>query len=84
MGSDFERVVNAPGATIRQVVVLYPSAEVLAHRDVARYTIGYIGWTTAVLDRQLRETTPRIGLWLNTSSLTVAETVDRILAARTA
>ena len=34
----------------------------------------------AALDRALRESTPRLGLWIDTSYLTVAETVDRILA----
>lgn len=84
MGPDLERVVNELGAALRQVVVLCPSPGILAQRDVARNKIGYIGWAPAVLDRQLRETTPRIGLWLDSSGLTVAETVDRILAARTA
>jgi hypothetical protein len=30
-------------------------------------------------DRVLREQTPRIGYWLDSSDLTIAETVDRIL-----
>jgi hypothetical protein len=30
------------------------------------------------LDAQLRTSMPRVGLWLDTSALTAAETVDRI------
>jgi predicted kinase len=37
-------------------------------------------WTIAELDRGLRETTPRLGLWLDTSEQTPEETVDEILA----
>mgnify|MGYP001245842084 CR=1 FL=1 len=31
-------------------------------------------------DRALREETPRLGLWVDSSALTVAETADHILA----
>jgi hypothetical protein len=31
------------------------------------------------LDRALREETPRLGLWLDTSELTLTETVEEIL-----
>jgi hypothetical protein len=31
------------------------------------------------MDRSLREDTPRLGLWLDTSGLTVEETVDAIV-----
>ena len=34
----------------------------------------------AELDAYLRGATPRLGLWLDTSEQTVAETVDEILA----
>jgi hypothetical protein len=33
----------------------------------------------AALDRALRAETPRIGLWLDSSDLSVAETVDEIV-----
>ncbi|WP_329202698.1 AAA family ATPase [Streptomyces sp. NBC_01435] len=42
---------------------------------------GYgAGWTVESLDRVLREETPRIGLWLDTSGQTVEESVDAVLA----
>ncbi|WP_426504136.1 AAA family ATPase [Dactylosporangium sp. McL0621] len=38
------------------------------------------GWTVESLDAELRERTPRIGLWLDTSDQSPPETVDAILA----
>lgn len=76
------------------VVVLAPRAEVVAAREAGRAKTGYGSghehrhergrgaWTVAELDDTLRSTTPRIGLWLDTSELTVAETVDAVLAGR--
>ncbi|TCR15721.1 AAA family ATPase [Streptomyces sp. BK205] len=45
---------------------------------------GYGGaaWTVPALDKALRASTPPIGLWLDTSGQTPAETVDAILAGR--
>ncbi|WSQ09575.1 AAA family ATPase [Streptomyces sp. NBC_01231] len=39
-------------------------------------------WSIGMLDEVLRASTPRIGLWLDTSTLTAAETVDAIVAGR--
>ena len=36
-------------------------------------------WTVALLDRALRQQTPRLGLWLDTTDQTPEETVDEIL-----
>jgi chloramphenicol 3-O-phosphotransferase len=63
------------------VVVLAPSAVAVAARERGRPKTGYgSGWTVAELDRGLREETPRIGLWLDTSALTPEQTVDAVLA----
>lgn len=62
------------------VVVLAPLPDVVAEREAGRGKVGYRGWTPADFDRELRENTPRLGLWLDTSALTVAATVDEILA----
>jgi chloramphenicol 3-O-phosphotransferase len=67
------------------VVVLAPEAEVVQARDDERrrgrgkvaYKPGDAGVTA--LDAQLRRETPRIGLWLDTSRQTVAETVAELL-----
>ena len=62
------------------LVVLAPRAEVLAARDARRGKTGYRGgWTVPAMLAELDET-PRIGLWLDNSDLTVEQTVDRILA----
>ncbi len=62
------------------VVVLCPSPDVVAQREAGRDKIGYSSWTPQMLDDGLRNETPHIGLWLDTSALTVHETVDHILA----
>jgi cytidylate kinase len=64
------------------VVVLVPGPETVAAREAGRTKTGYGAWTVGELDRSLRKETPRIGLWLDNSALTVAETVDAILAGR--
>ncbi len=61
------------------VVVLCPSPQVVAQREAGRGKVGYITWTPAELHQELEVNTPRLGLWLDTSSLTVEQTVDTIL-----
>ncbi|MGA4862070.1 hypothetical protein ACPB9J_05465 [Streptomyces lavendulocolor] len=54
---------------------------VVAARGAGRGKSGYGGGRTPERpDRGLREETARIGLWLDTSELTVEATVDAILA----
>jgi len=60
-------------------VVLAPGIEVVAERERARANKGYWGYTVESLYRGFMESTPRIGLWLDTSDLTPEETVDEIL-----
>ncbi|MFI6520048.1 AAA family ATPase [Spirillospora sp. NPDC050679] len=62
------------------VVVLAPDAATVAEREAGRAKKAYGAFTVADLDRGLRETTPRIGLWLDTSGQTPEQTVDAILA----
>jgi chloramphenicol 3-O-phosphotransferase len=62
------------------VVVLAPRPDVIAAREQARAKTAYGDrWTVAQLDEALRRDTPRVGLWLDTSEQTPAETVDEIL-----
>lgn len=61
-------------------VVLAPDAETLARRDATRIKTGYVGWTSIEFDRELRETTPPIGLWLDTSRQSPGQTVSTILS----
>jgi cytidylate kinase len=63
------------------VVVLAPRAEVVAEREAARTKTAYrtdMSGITA-MDQGLRDGTPRIGLWLDTSEQRPEETVDEIV-----
>ncbi|MFD7617871.1 AAA family ATPase [Streptomyces sp. NPDC051658] len=63
------------------VVVLAPEPRAVAEREAGRGKSGYgAGWTVEALDRVLREETPRIGLWLDTTGQTVEQSVDAVLA----
>lgn len=60
------------------VVVLCPSPEAVAEREANRSKKGYGIWTVSGLDQVLRQETPRIGMWLDTSDLSPEETVSEI------
>jgi len=63
------------------IVVLNPSLDVLAERDRRRIKRAYGPiWTPQTLNEGLA-TMPQLGLWLDTSKLSISQTVDRILAA---
>lgn len=61
------------------VVVLCPDAGVVAKREAERSKKGYGIWTVEGLDQLLRNETPRLGMWLDSSELSPEETVDEIL-----
>ncbi len=61
------------------VVVLAPDAATVAERDRQRTKTGYTAFSAAEMDDGFRARTPRLGLWLDNSRLTVAETVDYII-----
>ncbi|WP_067702646.1 AAA family ATPase [Nocardia jejuensis] len=71
-----ERIRTRP----RHVVVLAPRPEAVAAREAGRGKKAYGEYTVEDLDTGLRTTTPRIGVWLDTTDLTVEETVDAILS----
>jgi cytidylate kinase len=62
------------------VIVLAPDAGAVAIREAARGKTAYDAWTVSQLDDVLKNQTPRLGLWLDTSAQTQAETVTEILA----
>jgi chloramphenicol 3-O-phosphotransferase len=62
------------------VVVLAPDPAVVARREAGRGKSAYSAWAVHQLDQGLRAETPRVGLWLDTSAQTPAETVAEILA----
>jgi len=67
------------------VVVLTPRADVVRDRDAERRRrLGKVAYQpgdqdVADLDLVLRTRTPRLGLWLDTSDLSVEQTTDQIL-----
>ncbi|MBE1471863.1 AAA family ATPase [Kibdelosporangium phytohabitans] len=63
------------------VVVLAPRPDAVLARETGRAKADtYDKWTIDLLDKGLREETPRIGLWLDTSDQTPEQTVDEILS----
>lgn len=56
--------------------MLVPRLE--AAREAGRAENAYGAFTVSALDTVLRETTPRMGSWSDTSDLTVDETVEAI------
>lgn len=60
------------------LVVLCPDAEAVAEREKNRAKKGYGLWTVSGLDGVLRQETPRIGMWLDSTDLTPEQTVDEI------
>lgn len=59
-------------------VMLRPRLEVVRAREATRGTSLWREWEW--LDDVIERETQRLGLWLDTSDLTVAQTVDAILA----
>jgi predicted kinase len=82
LGADLPAYVRLVRTRPLHVVVLAPSPEVVVAREAGRAKTGYGAWTVEALDGALRAETPRIGLWVDSSELTVGETVEAILAGR--
>jgi chloramphenicol 3-O-phosphotransferase len=79
LGPELHLVVGMLRSRPLHVVVLAPRVEVVAERERRRNKDTYQQWTVELLDRGLRDGTPRLGLWLDTSAHTVGDTVDEIL-----
>ena len=62
------------------VIVLAPQAAAIAAREERRGKTAYGRWAIEQLDTVLRHQTPRLGLWLDTSGQTPAETAGEILS----
>lgn len=64
-----------------RLVVLDPDPAVVAVRESERSKVGYRGgWEPSDLVDALRGGTPRLGLWLDTSSQSAQQTVETIFA----
>jgi hypothetical protein len=79
LGPTLARVVERLSGWSFGVVVLCPSPAAVAAREAGRSKTGYGAWTPEDLDRGLRAGTPQVGLWLDSSGLSVAATVDAII-----
>jgi chloramphenicol 3-O-phosphotransferase len=82
LGAELQPVLDRIRARPLHLVVLAPRVEVLAARERARAKDAYDDEvvTPEGLDRALREDTPRVGLWLDSSEQTPEQTVEEILA----
>ena len=79
LGAELPTALARVTARPLRLVVLAPDAATDGAREAGRAKDGYHRFDVAGLDRILREETPRLGLWLDTTRLSVAETVDAIL-----
>jgi chloramphenicol 3-O-phosphotransferase len=79
LGDELPRMVTTIRTRPLHVVVLAPRPETVTAREALRGKRAYGVWTVDALDRSLRAETPRLGLWLDSSELSVAETVEEIL-----
>lgn len=80
LGADLKRFIKYVRTRPLRVVVLAPGPAAVERRERERAKTGYGTWTIAQLDAALRNETPRVGLWLDTSYQSPGETVDEILA----
>lgn len=62
-----------------RLVVLCPDPATVAEREQHRHKRGYGTFMPGELHRALMEETPRLGFWLDSTSLDVPETVQAIL-----
>lgn len=79
LGDHLEPYLAAISTRPLYLVVLAPSPDAVAAREAARAKSGYGSWTVGGLDHVLRERTPRLGLWLDSSGQTPDQTVDALL-----
>jgi cytidylate kinase len=61
------------------VIVLNPDIKSIEQREQNRGKKGYVGFTVESLYKVFIEETTRIGLWLNTTNMSIGETVNEIL-----
>jgi predicted kinase len=81
LGEHLEPYLGAIRSRPLYLVVLAPAPEAVAVREAARAKTGYGSWTVGRLDHVLRDETPRLGLWIDTSDQTPDQTVDAVLGA---
>jgi len=80
LGDDLAKMTAMIRSRPLLVIVLAPQVSAIADREKSREKTAYGTWAIRQLDDVLRNETPRLGLWLDTSSQTAAETADEILS----
>jgi chloramphenicol 3-O-phosphotransferase len=81
LGEDVAKYVALLKTDRRFLVTLAPRPDVVAAREAARPKSGYGGeWSVESLQRYLVQAPADLGLWLDSSGQTPAQTVDTILA----
>jgi predicted kinase len=80
LGQHLARMAEALSEFDCGIVVLSPSISAIETRERTRAKKGYRGWTPGELVRALEAETPRLGLWLDTTDLSVEDTVNAIFA----
>jgi chloramphenicol 3-O-phosphotransferase len=81
LGADVPRYLDLLRTRPRHLVVLAPQPAAVEAREARRGKKGYGAWTVEMLDGALRADTPRIGLWLDTSADSPAQTVARVMGS---
>lgn len=79
LGSYLTEIVDRIHSRPLLVVVLAPQPDAVAAREAGRVKNAYRGYTVTDLDTALRQETPRIGLWLDTSGQTPEQTAAEIV-----
>ncbi len=81
LGEALEKVADRLADLSPLVVVLVANTKTLAQRDKSRTKTGYgQNFSPHVLADAVARSTPRKGLWLDTSRMNVEAVVDRIMA----
>lgn len=81
IGQDLRRVADLLADRHPHIVVLNPDPATLAQRDAARHKQGYgSAFPPEVLANALVHSTPRLGLWIDSSAMSIEAVVDRILS----
>lgn len=82
LGPDLEMVASRLADLSPQIVVLAPDVATLARRDREREKTGYgTNFPPDILADALAHSTPRLGLWIDSSAMSVDAVVERILAS---
>jgi predicted kinase len=79
LGAHLPAMVAAVRSRPLLLVVLAPQPAAIAARETGREKNAYRSWDIGRLDAVLREQTPRLGLWLDSSDQSPAETADEIM-----